>query len=465
MRGLPAIESVRPNRVHYIREDISEAVRDQQLKTIKDRVSLYYVSRNTNVLLAPIWTPNVLKNLPKFVSVGKNLLDLKGSAEGATAVIIGAGPSLDTLLPEIAAVKENVVVICAFKALKAVTAAGINPDFVVCLDPKQKIRHMEGVDLSRIGAFVIEAASNAELVSAISGCPLVPFIASAIPLEVIRSFGKVDIPIVATGGSAVHGALQTAILLGCQNIYFAGTDFGFPDNRLYADGAGTGDRFTVSPDGLSYDRQPLDSHQRGGELYPTPSNSGKLIGASTEMVQFREWVEGRIKKCLQDDERIAVFNLCTDGAVIEGAPYARDISVTDDAAELKKSTLRKLKSLSKISTIKRETFRQRFNSRLERVEGMIDICDTILRKHARDQDWSHDLSKMIKHAKRCIEISTMINDNLIKLQDYTQRVKAVGAAEADQLLLKLVSDTKLASEQIAEIYRETLASWTASKES
>ena len=38
MKGLPAIESVRPNRVHYIREDISEAVRDQQLKTIKDRV-------------------------------------------------------------------------------------------------------------------------------------------------------------------------------------------------------------------------------------------------------------------------------------------------------------------------------------------------------------------------------------------------------------------------------------------
>jgi hypothetical protein len=226
MRELPAIESVRPNRVHYIREDISDAVRDQQLTTIKNRVSLYYVSRNTNVLLAPVWTPNVLRNLPKFAAIGKNLLDLKGAGEGATAVIIGAGPSLDTLLPDIAAVKEHVVILCAFKALKAVVAAGINPDFVVCLDPKQKVRHMEGVDLARVGAFIIEAASNSELVASISGCPLIPYVASPIPLEVIRSFGKVDIPIMTTGGSAVHGALQTAILLGCKDIYFAGTDFG-----------------------------------------------------------------------------------------------------------------------------------------------------------------------------------------------------------------------------------------------
>jgi len=465
MKALPDIDTVRPNRVHYISKDISEDIRGRQLKTIKERMLLYYVSQNTNVLFAPIWTPNVLKNLPKISAHGKKLLDLGCAGEGSTAVVIGAGPSLDTLLPRIAAIKEQVIIICAFKALKAVTAAGIDPDFVICLDPKQKIRHLEGVDLSRVGAFVIEAASNAELVSTISGCPLIPFVASPIPLELIRSFGNIDIPVVMTGGSAVHGAIQTAIVLGCQKIYLAGTDFGFPNNRLYADRAGTGDTFTVSADGLSYDRQPLDSHQRGGELFPTQANSGKIIGASAEMIQFREWVQERIKKCNKDNEGIYFFNLCEEGAVIDGAPYVETIESPEESRERKQRVRAKIQALASVSTLKKELFRRRFSIRAERVKEMVDICDSILEKNSKNQDWTRDMQIMIKQAKKCLEISTMINDSLVRLQDYTQRVKSVGRVEADNLLVKLVSDTKVASKRISDVYDDILSSWAATRRS
>ncbi len=450
--SLPDITTIRPNSIHYVNNDAPEDVKDSHLKILKDRVELFYVSRNTNVLMAPIWTPNILKNLLRFLSDGRNILDLNKILLGKTAVVIGAGPSVDELLPKIAAVQDRVIVICAFKALKAVTSYGINPDIVVCLDPKQKIRHLEGVDLSKIGAFAVEAAANDELVETIKECPVLPFVASQVPQELIRSVGGIDIPHMSTGGSAVHGAIQTALLLGCRTIYLAGTDFGFPDNRLYALGAGTGDEFTVSEDGLSYKRQPLDSHYRGGELFPVPANDGRTIGASMEMIQFREWTEGRIAVTAEFDQPCEYFNLCYHGAVIKGAPYATEIDESTIGKERKVSMRDIVTSAKNVATMTPKAVKSRFRSRADRLRKMMTICDEILTKHLRNQDWNGDLQKMIKHARRCVEISTLITAKLIKLNEYTSRVKSVDRAEADALLLKLVKDTKVAAEELIPIY-------------
>jgi len=449
---LPEFLKVRPNRIHYINSEADEQTRDSHLKVIKDRVELFYVSRNTNVLMAPVWTPNILKNLLKFVSDGRDILELSKTVLGRTAVVIGAGPSVDELLPKIASVQDRVIIVCAFKVLKAVIASGINPDIVVCLDPKQKIRHLEGVDLSRVGAFAIEAASNDELVNTISGCPLLPFVASQVPQELIRAVGGIDIPHMSTGGSAVHGAIQAALLLGCRTIYLAGTDFGFPANRLYASGAGTGDEFTVADDGRSYKRQPLDSHYRGGELFPVLANDGNTIGASVEMIQFREWTEGRIKRTAGLEQPCQYFNLCYHGAVIDGAPYAADIDTSTIEDDRKPSIRALALSAKSVATHSQKFVKQRYRTRAERLRKMVTICTTIIEKSENSRDWGVDLQKMIKHARRCIEISTLITAQLIKLNEYTSRIKEVNQAEADSLLLKLVKDAKNAALELIPIY-------------
>ena len=449
---LENINKVRPNRIHYINSEVDNTVRDEHLKTIKNRIELFYVSRNTNVLMSSIWTPNILKNISKFVTDGHDILSLSKIALGRTAVVIGAGPSLDALLPMIAAVRHQVIVICAFKALKAVTSFGIDPDLVICLDPKQKKRHLEGVDLAKVGAFAIEAASNDELIESINDCPILPFVASPVPLELLRAIGAVDIPLMATGGSAIHGAIQSALLIGCRSIYLAGTDFGFPGNRLYAEGAGTGDIFTVAEDGMSYKRTPLDSHYRGGELFPVLANDGKVIGASVEMIQFREWTESRIQRATDLDEPCRFYNLCPNGAVIKGAPYVTDIELTAFDRASKLSIRDAATAAKKVAKLPLKSIKSRFRGRADRLRKILATCDSIIDKQRRNKDWSPELQKMIKQAGRCLEISTLINAHLIKLNEYTERVREVTASEADSLILKLVQETREATVGLLEVY-------------
>ena len=451
---LSNINKVRPNRIHYINDNIDETLRDEHLKIIKNRVELFYVSRNTNVLMSSIWTPNILRNIRKFVTDGRDILALSKFLLGRSAIVIGAGPSLDALLPKIAAVQDHVIIICAFKALKAVTSYGIKPDVVVCLDPKQKVRHLEGVDLSQLGAFAIEAASNDELVNAIHDCPILPFVASPVPLELLKAVGAVDIPLMATGGSAIHGAIQAALLLGCRSIYLAGADFGFPGNRLYAEGAGTGDVFTVADDGMTYKRQPLDSHYRGGELFPVIANDGSTIGASVEMIQFREWTEARIQRAAELNEPARFFNLCAHGAVVKGAPYTHEIVLGPDDIEYKPSIRSAAFAAKPVAKLPAKSLKSRFRGRADRLRKMLVVCDSIIEKNRRNQEWSNDLQKMIKQAKRCLEISTLINAHLIKLNEYTERVQAVTASEANDLILKLVKEAREATVGLLEVYAE-----------
>jgi|GEM_PF-1377936 len=461
--GLSNINKVRPNRIHYINSDLNEERHDEHLKIIKNRIELFYVSRNTNVLMSSIWTPNILKNIAKFVEDGHDILSLSKSVLGRSAVVIGAGPSLDAQLPKIAAVQDRVIVICAFKALRAVTAYGINPDIVICLDPKQKIRHLEGVDLSKLGAFAIEAASNDELVSSIVDCPILPFVASPVPLELLRAIGAVDIPLMATGGSAIHGAIQAALLLGCRSIYLAGADFGFPGNRLYAEGAGTGDEFTVAEDGMSYRRQPLDSHYRGGELFPVLANDGGTIGASVEMIQFREWTESRIRRAAELNEPARFFNLSTHGAVIEGASYVANIILATTDNEAKPSIREAALASRKVAKLRTAALQTRLRGRADRLRKLLKVCDSIIEKSERNKSWANDLQKMIREAKRCLEISTLINAHLIKLNEYTERVKEITASEADNLILKLVKEAREAALGLLGVYAEISARNTLPK--
>jgi hypothetical protein len=458
LRALPNISVVKPAHLHYLNCEFSDDVREKQLEEIRSRIALYYTSRNTVELMAEIWTPQVIKNVASFISNGKQALSLKNSVEGAVAIVIGAGPSLDKLLPMIREVQDKVIVFCAFKALKAVTAAGIDPDIVVCLDPKQKIRHLESVDLNRVGAFLVEVACNAEMVATIAHRPIIPFGASDIPLALVKSTGAADIPVIATGGSAVHGGLQAALLFGCRTIYFAGTDFGFPENRLYADGAGTGDRFQVAADGRTYERQPLDSHHRGGLLTPVNSNSGGMIGASVEMIQFREWTEARIEQSVKDKEGREFFNLCEDGAVIRGAEF---VSVIDDPRTVinsKKLLRHRISEAGSVSRAGLRALKTRYQKRVSVLRKMVEICQLIESKNEKNQDWTSELRIMERQAKKCLEISALINSLLITLADYTNRVKTIGPNEADRLILKLVGETRSAAEKLIAVYNDAIFS-------
>ena len=453
---LPDIKNVRPERLHYVDPEGSNA--KTILETFESRTKLFYVSRNTTSMMAGIWTTQILKNLPKVVLEGQSLLDLRNTGQRQTAIVVGAGPSLDQVIPEIKRVADRSIIIVAFKALRSLTAAGIRPHFVLCLDPKQKKRHLEGVDFSQIGAFVYEAASNDEMVASVTDCPTFPFVASDLPIEILRSLKLADIPIMGTAGSAVHGALQLSVLLGCTRVYLAGTDFGFPDNRLYATGSGTGDDFKVSADGKSYSRQPLDSHFRSGNLKSVPANDGGEVGASLEMIQFREWVEKFVGLETSKNNQIEFFNLAFRGAVIKGVPYAKSVESTgpDHCAPF---LVREIASKARrVSEKKKSQLISVFATRVETLRKLRESCEKIKEKSKKNRDFSVELTKMQSLSRRCIEVSTLINEKLMEIDEYAERVSDRSREESDRLILDLVNKASDAAEDVSAVYLDIVKS-------
>lgn len=70
---------------------------------------------------------------------------------------------------------------------------------------------------------------------------------------------------------------------------------------------------------------------------------------------------------------------------------------------------------------------------------------------------------MIKEVKRCLEISTTLNAHLIKLTEYTERVKDINVCEADNLILQLVKEAREAAVGLLDIYAEIFKRNTRSR--
>jgi hypothetical protein len=89
---------------------------------------------------------------------------------------------------------------------------------------------------------------------------------------------------------------------------------------------------------------------------------------------------------------------------------------------------------------------------------MVEICQLIESKNEKNQDWTSELRIMERQAKKCLEISALINSLLITLADYTNRVKTIGPNEADRLILKLVGETRSAAEKLIAVYNDAIFS-------
>ena len=455
LQHLPNIIAVRPERVHVL-GDLESALSAKVLSQVDERLKLLYVGRNTTELMAQLWTTQLIRNIPALVRQGRSLLHLKDSLRGRSAVVVGAGPSLDEAIPLLRAVADHVTIIVAFKALRAVVAGGVSPDFVVCLDPKQKVRHLEGVDLSKVGCFVIEAACEDEMLSAAAGSPLVPFVASDLTAELVRELKMIEAPLVGTAGSAVHAAIQLGLILGCEHIYLAGTDFGFPEDRLYATGAGTGDRFAVSADGKSYSRQPLDSHFRAGGLIQVDANDGSVIGASLEMIKFREWVERVIALQAGASTPVQFYNLARQGAVIAGAEFVDSIRIASGVVDPKPTVASILRRTKPISKVKFSDLTTKLRRRMDRIRALRDSCNSVLDRARKGHDFSRDLERIQAESKKVIEVSTIMNEKLMTLDEYTDRVENRSRAESDQLLLGLIRHTRQAADDLLEVYSDVI---------
>ena len=190
-------------------------------------------SANENTLrrFGRLWVRNLSKNMD-LVASSPGVRALEGRFAGMPAIVLAAGPSLDEVLPFMDEIAQRVLVICVDTALRSLAARGLEPDFLVVVDPQYwNWRHIAGLRAPR-AVMISESAAWPAVFRA--PCRRLFLGGSLFPLgRRIEGFSGAKGQLGA-GGSVATSAWDLARLLGCDPVWMAGLDLGFPGGATHA---------------------------------------------------------------------------------------------------------------------------------------------------------------------------------------------------------------------------------------
>ena len=192
---------------------------------------------NTNTLekFSRLWLRNSCKNLPYLASLG-GVKDYFGIAPSTVPfVVLAAGPSLETILPHLTELKKRAVLICVDTALRACLNAGVEPDFIVLVDPQYACaRHIEFLS-SATSVLIAESAVWPSVFR--FSCREIVLCSSLFPIGQYfeRRLGQKGA--LGAGGSVATTAWDFARKCGAKKIYLAGMDLGFPGKQTHIKGS------------------------------------------------------------------------------------------------------------------------------------------------------------------------------------------------------------------------------------
>ena len=247
-----------------------------------------------------LWCRNSLKNLGEFAKRGLvSSLEKKAFDEDGNPLpflIIGAGPSLETILPYLRELQDRCVTVCVETALRALLRCGVQPDFVILTDPQfWAYRHIAGVRAPD-SVFITEISAYPSVFR--FECRNLLLCASQFP---IGAFTQTKLRLtpgdLGTGGSVASSAWNFAHLAGAREIFVAGLDFAFPGKQTHIKGSSAEQTWHTLSSRLS-----SPDKFTAGALYSANATTGRdYTGApvltDSRMKMFAWWFESRLASC------------------------------------------------------------------------------------------------------------------------------------------------------------------------
>lgn len=182
---------------------------------------------------------NNLENMEKLSPVSA----LAGRFSGKSALIVSSAPSVEKYIEEIKGYQGSFFIIAVDSALPILYAHDIRPEFVVSIDPQQRIHeHFLGHEGDGV-IHIFSIVSPPSIVERYGG-----FLSlNSHPVsQVVEEFYPDAIGSIDSGTGSVAGdALSFALLAGFDNIGMTGFDFSFTDNIIYARGTSYQKRYSL----------------------------------------------------------------------------------------------------------------------------------------------------------------------------------------------------------------------------
>lgn len=263
-----------------------------------------------------LWCRNSIKNLRQLEKC-PGLTALAGSAKDIPFVILGAGPSLESILPYIKDIQERAVTVCVETALHTLLRAGVQPDFVLLTDPQfWAYRHIAGL-----------SAPNSILITEVSAYPAVfrfkcrriLLCASQFPVghyfEEKLGLTPGDL---GTGGSVASCAWNFAYFCGAREIYTAGLDLAFPNKQTHIKGSSAEQTWHTLSSRLTAPDKFTSASLFSANAAPGKDYNGGPVLTDSRMKMFSWWFESRLASCPETK----TYTLCPQGLAVPGIQKA-----------------------------------------------------------------------------------------------------------------------------------------------
>jgi hypothetical protein len=286
---------------------------------VRRLVNLERQKKNVNARTLSVfgkrWFVNSARNLPMLARCN-GVARFAGAASGLPCCVLGAGPSLDSLLPRLAALKERCVLIAVDTALRTCLRWGVEPDFVVLTDPQYwNAAHLAGLSAPD-SILVTEIAAYPQVMR--FPCRQVVLFDSLYPLG--QYFARaLDCPkgSLSAGGSVASSAWDLARVLGAGEIYLAGLDLGFPGRRTHAAGSLFEEAAHASSRRLRPAETPNAAALFAARAVPATDYAGNALASDERLTFYAWWFESEFAK-----DRVRVFSLTPESRALKGAESA-----------------------------------------------------------------------------------------------------------------------------------------------
>ncbi len=275
-----------PNRALSLRHP-------EYYEAMQKEARLYILRRSVNFKTiqeqGQLWLHNLCCNMNHFAQT-PGVSHLTNSMQGLPALLIVAGPSLDTLWPYIQEIRKRCVLVCVDTALRILLQHDIQPDFIIAVDSQYwNSRHLDNCSSSS-SIFVADPSLYPSILRNKEGFHF--FLTSSLfPMgeyieERVEKKGEI-----LSGGSVSTSAFDLCRKIGASSIWAIGLDLAFPSGSTHAHGA----RFEewALCDGMRLAPAQNFFLQQSFTAFPSyyQANHGGMVMTDKRMEVYRLWFE------------------------------------------------------------------------------------------------------------------------------------------------------------------------------
>ncbi|MBN2049497.1 MAG: DUF115 domain-containing protein [Spirochaetales bacterium] len=278
---------------------------------LQKSIETYWKNRMTMIHMAPLWIRHIFRNLMLL----PELRDAKTFTTELPVFVVGAGESLEVLLPFLKRLRSKFFLLSVDTALPILLSEDLLPDAVLCLE-SQAANLSDFIGSCHLAVpLFCDLLAHPETFRLLQGEKFV-FLSTFSPNTLLERLELTGLhpfsfpPLGSVGVAAIHLALQ----ISKKEVFFAGLDFSFSPGKTHSRG---------SPEHLkelssAFRLAPWISYNRTIEFpgYPEEATNGRPVKTTLILETYRNTLASMI----QNTSRI--FNLGEHGLKI---PHAKNI--------------------------------------------------------------------------------------------------------------------------------------------